>query len=54
MVTEALILAHYIQSLKTIVETDLSVNISSEIFFQLGENRLLHPVAFFFNNLNPT
>ena len=53
MVTEAPILAHYKQGLKTIVETDSSDYVSSEFFSQLGENGLLHPIAFFSKNLNP-
>ncbi len=52
MVTEALILVYYKQSLKTIVETDSSDYISSGIFSQLGEDGLLHLVAFFSKNLN--
>ena len=53
MVTKAPILAHYKQGLKTIVETDSSDYVSSGVFFQLGEDGLLHPVAFFSKNLNP-
>ena len=53
MVTEAPILAHYKQDLKTIVETDSSDYVSSRVFSQLGEDGLLHPVAFFSKNLNP-
>ena len=53
MVTEAPILAHYKQGLKTIVETDSSDYVSSGVFSQLGEDGLLHPVAFFSKNLNP-
>ena len=33
MVTEALILAHYKQHFKTIIETDLSDYVSSGVFF---------------------
>ncbi len=53
MVTEVPILAHYKQGLKTIVETDSSDYVSSRVFSQLGEDGLLHPVAFFSKNLNP-
>ena len=53
MVTEAPRLAHHKQYLKTIIETDLFDYISSEVLSQLGEDGLLHPVAFFFQNLNP-
>ncbi len=52
MVTAAPILAHYKQVLKTIVETDSSDNVSSRVFSQLGEDGLLHPIAFFSKNLN--
>ena len=54
MVTEVPILAHYKQGLRTIVETDSSNYVSSEVFSQLGKDELLHPVAFFSKNLNPT
>ena len=53
MVTEAPILAHYKQGLKTIVKTDFSDYVSSGVLFQLGEDGLLHSVTFFFKNLNP-
>ena len=53
MVTEAPILAFYKQGLKTIVESDSSDYVSSGVFSQLGEDRLLHPIAFFSKNLNP-
>ena len=53
MVTEAPILAHYKQGLKTIVETDSSDYVSSGVFSQLGEDGLLYPVTFFSKNLNP-
>ena len=52
MITEAPILAHYKQGLKTIMETDSSDYVSSGVLSQLGEDRLLHPVAFFSKNLN--
>ena len=53
MVTKALILAHYKQGVKTIVETDSSDYVSSRVLSQLGDNGLLHPVVFFSKNLNP-
>ena len=53
MVTEAPILAHYKQGLRTIVETDSSDYVSSGVLSQLGEDGLLYPVAFFSKNLNP-
>ncbi len=52
MVTEALILAHYKQGLKTIVETDSSDYISGGVLSQLEEDGLLHPIAFFSKNPN--
>ncbi len=51
MITEALILAHNKQSLRTIVETDLSDYVSSGIFSQIDKDRLLHPVAYLSKNL---
>ena len=53
MVTKAPILAYYKQGVKTIVETDSSDYVSSGVLFQLGNDELLHPVAFFSKNLNP-
>ena len=53
MVTEAPILAHYKQDVKTIVETDSSDYVSSGVLSQLGDDELLHPIAFFSKNLNP-
>ena len=53
MVTEAPILAHYKQGLRTIVETDSSDYVSSGVFSQLDKDGLLHSVAFFSKNLNP-
>ena len=53
MVTKAPILAHYKQGVKTIVETDSSDYVSSGVLSQLGDDELLHPVAFFSKNLNP-
>ena len=52
MVTEASILAHYKQSLKTMMETDFSNYINSGVLSQLGENVLLHFITFFSKNLN--
>ena len=51
MVTKAPILTYYKQGLKTIVKTNFFKYISSRIFFQLGKNRLLYPIAFFSKNL---
>ncbi len=53
MVTEVSILAHYKQGLKPIVETDSSDYVSSGVLSQLGEDGLLHLVAFFPKNINP-
>ena len=53
MVTDAPILAHYKQGLKTIVKTDSSDYVSSGVFLQLGEDGLLHHVNFFSKYLNP-
>ena len=53
MVTETPILAHYKQGLKTFVETDSSDYVSSGVLSQLGEDVLLHSIAFFSKNLNP-
>ena len=53
MITKAPILANCKQGVKTIVETDLSDYVSSGVFSQLGNNELLHPVAFFSKNLKP-
>ena len=52
MVTEAKIFLHYQQGLKTIMETDPSDYISSRVFSQLGEDELLHDIAFFSKNLH--
>ena len=54
MVTEAPILAHYKQNLKTILETDSSDYVSSEVLSQLIEDGLQYPIAFFSKNLNRT
>ena len=35
------------------MEIDFSNYINSGVFFQLGEDRLLHLIAFFSKNLNP-
>ena len=53
MVIEALILAHYKQGLRIIMETNFSDYISNIILSQLGEDGLLHPIVFFSKNLNP-
>ena len=54
MVTEVLILVHYKQGLKTIMEMNFFDYINSGVFFSLGEERLLHLVLFFSKNLNFT
>ena len=51
-VTKAPILAHYEQVVKTIVEINSSNYVSSGVLSQLGDNKLLHPIAFFSMNLN--
>ena len=53
MVIEALILAHYKQGLKPIVEIDFSDYVSNGVLSQLNEDGLLHLIAFFSKNLNP-
>ena len=53
MVTKALILTYYKYNIKTIVEIGLSDYISSGVFFQLGNDELLHSITFFFKNFNP-
>lgn len=53
MVIKVSILAHLKQSLKIIIKTDSSNYINSGFFFQLGKEKLLYPVIFFFKNLNP-
>ena len=53
MVTKALIFVHYKQNVKIILETDSSDYISSRIFFQWSDNRLLYLIEFFSKNLNP-
>ena len=53
MVTEVPILAYYKQGLRTIVETNSSDYVSSEVFSQLGKDGLLNLIAFFAKNLNP-
>ncbi len=52
MVTEAPIFTHYKQGVKTIVETDSSNYVSSGVLSQLDDDRLLHPVVLFSENLN--
>lgn len=52
MITQVPILTYYKQDLQTIVGTDSSNYVSSENFSQLGEDRLLYPVAFFSKNIN--
>lgn len=48
MVMKVSILAHYKQNIMIIVEIDFFDYINSKIFFQLGNNRLLQFMAFFF------
>ena len=52
MVTEVPIFAHYKQSIKIIIKRNSSDYISSIIFFQLGNDWLLHFVTFFSKNFN--
>ena len=54
MVIKALILAYYKQDVKTIVETDSSDYVNSRVLSQLGDDGLLHLIAFFSKNPNPT
>ncbi len=51
MVTETPILTYYKQGLKTIVKTDSYDYVSSKVLSQLGEDRLLYPIAFFLKYL---
>ena len=53
MVIKAPILAYYKQGGKMIVVTDSSDYVSSVVFSQLSNDKLLHPVAYFSKNLNP-
>ena len=46
------ILAHYKQDIKTIVETDLLDYVRSGVFSQLGNDELVHHVAFFSQNFD--
>ena len=50
-VTKAPILAHFDRSKKSYVETDSSDYIFLGVFLQIGEDKLLHPVAFFSKKL---
>ena len=52
ILTEVLILAYYKQGLKTIVKIDSFDYVSSGVLSELGEDRLLHLIAFFLKNLN--
>ena len=47
------IFVYYKQDVKTIPKTNLSNYVSSGVFSQLGDNRLLYFDAFFSKNLNP-
>jgi len=53
-VTEGPVLAHFDRNRKSYLETDSSDYVNSGILSQYGEDGLLHPVAFFSKNLNPT
>ena len=53
MITETPIFSYYKQGLTTIVKTDSSDYVSSRVFSQLGEDRLLHLIPFFSKNMNP-
>ena len=52
MIIKASILAYYKQEVRTTVEKNLSNYINSKVFFQLGDDKLLYSIAFFFKNLN--
>ena len=52
MVTKAPILAYYKQSVKTIVKTNSFDYVNNEVFSQLGNDKLLYPIAFFSKNFN--
>ena len=45
-------MGYYKQYIKTIIKTDFSNYISSDIFFQLDKNRLICFIAFFSKNRN--
>lgn len=47
-----IVMTHYKQILRTIVETDSYDNISSRVFSSLDKDELLYIVAFFPKNLN--
>ena len=53
MVIKAPILSYYKQGVKTIVKTNSSDYVSSRFFSQLGNDELLHLIAFFSKNFNP-
>lgn len=46
------IFTYYKKGVKTIIKTNFSHYISSGVFFQLGNNRLLYFIAFFSKNFN--
>lgn len=52
MVIKVSILANYKQIIKIIMKRNLSDYVSSRVFSQLGNDKLLHPIAFFSKNLN--
>lgn len=54
IVTKALVVPHYKQSIITILEINFYDYANNRVFFQLGKDKLLHIVVFFFQNLNST
>ena len=52
MVIKVPILVYYKQNIKTVLETNSFDYVSSGVFFQLGNDKLVYPIAFFFKNLN--
>lgn len=52
MVTKVPILIYYNQGLKVIVKIDFFEYHNNKVFFQLGEDELLHFVTFFSKNKN--
>ena len=52
-VTSDLVQAHFDRDKTAYVEADSSDYVSSSVFAQIGEDELLHPVAFFSKKLAP-
>ena len=52
MVITIPILAYYKQAIKTIREMNSSDYVRNGVFYQLDNDELLYPIAFFFKNLN--